>query len=193
MKELIPLSRINPKWRGGIIPSAFEALERGIEREKARLTGSTYLTLLFRNEYDIDGLLKHLNLLEGFTDEETAVSYIDRLAEQTLKEELDGKGWSLSKVWRHEVDQDNKRFRRKKDNPRVQGVYLRSFKIKGDSGVESKYFQFEVLRIGGGEGIGPDLFGYFDEAANEYASDSSWHFGVVHEWTSFFIGKGMKQ
>lgn len=189
MEDLTPLSRINPGWLGGIIPSAFAALERGIESEKSRLAGSAYLTLLFRKEYDIDGLLDYIDLLDGFSDEADAIGYIDRLAEQTLKEELESGNW-LSRIRRHEADQDNKRFQRRRDNPQVRGVYLRSFAIRGDSCFESKYFQFEVLRIGGGEVIGPALFDYFDEAANEHAPDPSWAFGVTRQWTSFFIGKG---
>lgn len=162
MTDFKPLSLINPSWQLKLIPSAVDAAIRGVEREKIRLAGSTYLALLFRREYDYDGLTKYLQILEGFTDESAAVDYVNQVAERTLVVLLSVRE-NGNRRWFHDVSCNGIRFVENHDSPLVQGVHMKSFRVRYSLGYDSKYFQFEVLRVRNPVVIGPDLFGYFDE------------------------------
>jgi len=170
----LPLSKIHPSWRWSLIPSAFDALTRGIERERIRLIGLSFLTLTFRQEYDYDGLMEYLQLLEGFSDEATAIHYVEQLTEQTLSASLEEPSYGNYK-WRHDASRDNERFKAKHESSLVRCIHLKSFKILNDSGYDSKYFQFEVLGVNYPAVVGSDLFTYFDAEA---------------EWVDYFISKG---
>jgi hypothetical protein len=170
----LPLGQIHPSWRGSLIPSAFDALTHGIERERIRLFGLSFLTLTFRQEYDYDGLTEYLHLLEGFSDEATAIHYVEQLTEQTLSASLAEPSYGNYK-WRHDTSRDNERFKAKHESSLVRCRHLTSFKILNDSGYDSKYFQFEVLRVNHPAVLGPDLFTYYDAES---------------EWVAYFISKG---
>jgi hypothetical protein len=175
MMPITPLSCIHPNWRGSLIPSAFDALTRGIERERTRVSGSNYLALTFRREFDYDGLMEYLQLLNGFSDEVTAIHYVDELAAQALSTSLTAPSYGERRRWRHDPSRDNERFKDKHESPLVWGVHLRSFKTLNDSGFDSIYFQFEVVRVNDPSVIGPDLLSYLDAES---------------EWVDYFISKG---
>lgn len=170
----IPLSRIHSNWRGSFVPSAFEAVKRGIEREKARLHGSTFLALLFRQEYDYDGLTERLELLKGFPNEASAVQYVEQLAAQELATSL-GEPGSCGNAWRRNASREDKRFKPNREGARVRCAKLRSFEIKKDTGYDSKRVQFEVLHVDPVETVGSELLAYFDAES---------------EWVDYFISKG---
>lgn len=170
----LPLSEIHPTWRGSLIPSAFEALKRGIERERIRLSGSSFLTLTFRQEYDLEGLTQYLQLLQGFSDEATAIHYVERLAEQNLSASLAEPSYGKYK-WRHDASRDNKRLKAQHESSLVQCLYLRSFEVLDGSGYDSKGFQVEVLRVNHLAVLGPDLFTYLD---------------AENQWVCYLISKG---
>jgi len=175
MSTTLPLCQIHPSWRGSIIPSAFEALARGIERERNRLSGSAFLALTFRQEFDYDGLTEYLELLRGFSDEAVAIHYVEETAAQALTASLTTPSYSEHRRWRHDQSRDNERFKEKHESPFVRGVHLRGFKTLNDSGFDSIYFQFEVVRVSDPSVIGPDLLSYFDAES---------------EWVDYFISKG---
>ena len=170
----LPLSQICPSWRGNLIPSAFDALTRGIERERKRLFGLSFLTLTFHEEYDYDGLWERLHLLEGFSDEETAIHYVDQLTERTLSECLAEPSYGDYR-WRRDASRDNERFKANHETSVVRCRHLRSFKVLNDSGYDSEYFQFEVLRVNHPAALGPDLFTYLE---------------AEFEWVRYLISKG---
>lgn len=147
---------------------------RGMERERVRLAGASFLTLAFRREYDYDGLREYLQVLDGFSDEADAVHEVERLAEQHLAAALAEPGHGRYQ-WRHDVSSNNKRFKANHDSALVQCVYRRSFEVLNDSGYDSKQFQFEVLRMDPRAAFVPDLVRYFDAEA---------------EWVQYFISKG---
>jgi len=170
----LPLSQIHPSWRGSLIPSAFDALTRGIERERNRLSGLSYLTLTFRQDYDCDGLMEDLQLLEGFSDEATAIHYVEQLTEQTLSASLAAPSYGNYR-WCHDPSRDNERFKEKHETSLVRCVHLRSFRVLNYSGYDSKYFQFEVVYVNYPSVFGPDLLTYYDAEL---------------EWVAYFISKG---
>ena len=170
----LPLSQIHPGWRGSLISSAFDALKRGIERERVRLFGSSFLTLAFCQDYDLDGLMEYLQLLEGSSDEATAIHSVDQRTEQALAASLAEPSYANYK-WHHDVSRNNDRFKAKHESSLVRCIHLRSFKVLNDSGYDSKYFQFEVLRVDQPAVFWPDLFSYYDAES---------------EWVAYFISKG---
>ena len=170
----LPLSQIHPSWRGSLIPSAFDALTRGMERERNRLSGLSFLTLTFRQEYDYDGLMEDLQLLKGFSDEATAIHYVEQLTEQALSASLAAPSYGNYR-WRHDPSRDNERLKAKHESSLVRCVHLRSFKILNDSGYDSKHFQFEVVCVNHPSVFGPDLLTYYDAES---------------EWVAYFISKG---
>ncbi len=157
-----------------MIPSAFDALTRGIERERSRLSGLSFLTLAFRQAYDYDGLSENLELLEGFSDEAVAIHYVEQLTEQALSASLAAPGYG-NYVWRHDPSRDNQRFKANHESSLVRGVHFRSFKVLNDSGYDSKYFQVEVVRVNYPAVFGPDLLTYYDAES---------------EWVAYFVSKG---
>lgn len=173
-QPLIPLSQIHPSWGGSLIPSAFDALTRGIERERIRLFGLPFLTLTFSQDYDMDGLMEYLQLLEGFSDEASAIHYVEQLTEQTLSASLGKPGYGNYK-WRHDASRDNERVKAKHESSLVRCIHLKSFRITLDSGYDIKYFQFEVLCVNLPAVVGPDLLTYYD---------------AQNEWEDYFISKG---
>ncbi len=158
-----------------MIPSAFEALTRGMERERRRLSGSAFLALAFRQEFDYDGLTCYLELLQGFRDEAAAIHAVEEAAGQALSRALTAPSYSPHRPWRRDPARNNQRFVEKHESPLVRGVHLRSFRVLNDSGFDSIYFQFEVLRVDDPSAIGPDLLSYFDAES---------------EWVDYFISKG---
>ncbi len=170
----IHLSEIHYSWRGGLIPSSFDALTRGIESEESRLCNSSFLTLTFRQEYDYDGLMEYLELLEGFSDEATAIQYVEQVTAQNLSASLAEPGYGNYR-WRHDASRDDERFKTNRESPLVRCRHLRSFKILNDSGYDSKYVQFEVLCVNPAAVLGPELFAYYDAES---------------EWVGYFISRG---
>ncbi len=171
----LPLNQIHPSWRGRLIPSAFDALTRGIERERIRLFGLSFLTLKFHQDYDMDGLAEYLQLLEGFSDEASAIHYVEQLTEQTLSASLGEPTYRNYCKWRHNTSRDNERIKAKHEGSLVRCIHLKSFRITLDSGYDIKYFQFEVLCVNLPAFIGSDLFTYYDAES---------------EWVDYFISKG---
>lgn len=156
-------------------PTAFDTLLRGIERENVRLDGTTFITLSFRQEYDYDGLEESMELLEGFSDETSAIDYVEQLTTKTLKETLtEPYEWGNS-TWRHDSPNDNMRFKAGQKNSFVECVYLRSFEATLDTGYNTKKFQFEVLRVTLPRVIDISLFMYCD---------------AEEEWVRYLMSKG---
>ena len=174
-EPLIPLSQIHPSWGGSLIPSDFDALTRSIERERIHLFGLPFLTLTFRQDYDMDGLEEDLQLLEGFSDEANAIHYVEQLTEQTLSASLREPVYRNWNKWRHDAPRDNERFKANHESPLVRCIHLRSFRITRGTGYDIKCFQFEVLRVNLPEVVGPDLFTYYD---------------ARFEWQDYLISKG---
>jgi len=170
----IPLNQIHPDWEGSLIPSDFDALKRGIERERVRLFGLPFLTLTFRKEFDYDGLMEYLQLLEGFSDEATAIHYVEQLTEQTLSASLVAPSYG-DYIWRHDASRDNECIKARHEGSLVRCIHLRSFRITLDSGYDIKYFQFEVLCVNHPGVLGPDLFSYYDAES---------------EWVDYLKSKG---
>ena len=173
--KLHPLKQIHPTWRGSMIPSAFEALKRGMARERSRLSGSVFLAVAFRREFDYDGLAEDLQLLEGFSDLEEAIRHVEQLTEQALSESLAKPSSYGSYTWRHDASRDNERFKAGHESSSVRCVHLRSFKVLTDSGYDSRYVQFEVLRVDPSAVLGPDLVAYYD---------------AQPEWEAYLISEG---
>ncbi|TFH34608.1 MAG: hypothetical protein E4G99_09155 [Anaerolineales bacterium] len=170
----LALSGIHPGWRGSLISSDFNALTRGIECERARLFGLSFITLRFVQDYDYDGVAESLQLLEGFSDEARAIQYVDQMAEQALTASLAEPRWRSSD-WHLYVSSDYLRIQPDQEGSLVRCVHQRSFKMTLEHGFELKNFRFEVLCVELPEVIGPDLFTYCDAEA---------------EWVDYFISKG---
>lgn len=162
METGFTLSEIFPGWQGRLIPSARDALLSGFECEKNRLDGLPFITVLYLQDYDEDGLMKSLQLFEGFTDKASAVQSLDQLVERTLLDSIETTG---DEPYRSRQDQqkDNIRFVQGHENAGVCSVYLRSFKTQIFPGFDSKYFQYEVLHLRRPKAFGPDLFAYFND------------------------------
>jgi hypothetical protein len=173
--ELLPLSRICPSWKSCLIPSAFAALQEGLRRERARLGNRPFVTLVWREDYDSDGLGVTLELLESFPDQAAAVDFVEKAAETALAAALAEPSYGPYR-WRLEDPHvASSRFKRGPAGTAAASVHSRTFKIANGSGYDSKYFQFEAIRVSGGEAIGPALFSFVD---------------AEPEWTSFLISKG---
>ena len=169
----LPLGQIHPSWKGSLSPADFDVLTRGIERERTRLLGLPFLTLRFNKDVDYDGLDDSLEILEGFSDEASAIHQVDQLAEQTLTAYLARRGYG--NTWRHNVSRDDLRIESNHEGPLVRCIHLRSFEIALDTGYNSMNFQFEVLSVDLPAGLGSGLFAYYD---------AQW------EWQQYFISKG---
>ncbi len=172
--SLWPLVGVCPSWKGNLIESAFQDLLRGMERERSRLKGSSHLVMIFRREYDLDGLTEYLEILRGFVAEDSAIQYADSWIENSLdatKKTLEQE----THEWHIDPVSTDARFKAGIDSERVHGRHLRSFKARKKSGFVSLYMQLEVIHIQDPNVIGPDLFAYFD---------AEW------EWQSFLIDRG---
>jgi hypothetical protein len=173
--ERLPLTRICPSWNGRLIPSAFAALQEGLRRERARLGNRPFVTLVFRQDYDSDGLAETLELLESFSDQAAAVHFAEKAAETALAAALAAPSYGQYR-WRLDDPQGaSSRFKRGPAGTTAASVHSRTFKLVNGSGYDSKHFQFEVIRVTGGEVIGPALFSFVN---------------AEPEWTSFLISKG---
>ena len=170
----IPLSLVHVDWQGHLIPAAFDACQRGIELERNRLAGASYITLAFRREFDFDGLTEYLDLTEGFSELSAAVRFVNDLAMRTLPPALAEPGYGHY-TWRHDARRDNERFIAGHESTLVKCSYLRSFRVLTDSGYDSKYFQFEVLTISSPMIVGAPLFSYLMQE---------------QEWVCYFVAKG---
>jgi len=157
--ELVPLSSVCPCWTGSLIPSAVEALRRGLERERERLRGKPFVVIATRHEFDYDGLAEYVELLDGFSAEDRAVEYAERSAEvarrSTLAEPSCGRyRWQVVEgAWSPLFDD-------RQDCEHVRRVFRERLKMANGSGYESKYFEFDVLHVSATEIVGPELFAY---------------------------------
>lgn len=175
MTSLTPLSSVWSSWKGGLIPSAFAALQRGIQRERERFRGKPFVAVAQRCEIDYDGLWKYFDLIEGFADQPTAVNHVRRQAEAALSSAIAEPSYG---TYRWQVVDPSVAplfFQKGPNNPSINSVFCERFKVANGSGYDSKYFEFEVLHVTSAEIIGPELFSFV---------------GGTFEWTSFLISRG---
>ena len=134
-----------------------------------------FLTLTFSQDYDIEELEEDLQLLEGFSDEASAIHYVEQLTEQTLSASLREPVYRNWNKWRHDASRDNERVKANHESSLARCIHLKSFRITRGTGYDIKYFQFEVLRVNPPAVIVPDLLTYYDAQS---------------EWENYFISKG---
>jgi hypothetical protein len=173
--NLLPLSRICPSWHGRLVPAAFAAVQEGLRRERDRLGSRPFVALVFRQDYDADGLGETLELLESFADPAAAVDFVEKAAEAALAAALAEPSYGPYSWRLDEPPGASSRYKRGPAGTAVDSVHARTFKLVNGSGYDSKYFQFEVVRVAGGEVVGPALFSFVD---------------AEPEWTSFLISRG---
>jgi hypothetical protein len=173
--ERLPLSRICPAWNGRLIPPAFAAVLEGLRRVRARLGNRPFVALVFRQDFDSDGLGGTLELLESFSDRAAAVDFVEKAAETALAAALAEPSYGPYRWRLDDPPGASSRFKRGPAGTAVASVHSRTFKLVNGSGYDSKHFQFEVVRVTGGEAVGPALFTFID---------------AEPEWTSFLSSKG---
>lgn len=172
--ETIKLSSFYPAWTGNIVPKAFEKLCRGKELENDRLKKTPYIVLVFKREYDYDGLSESIDLIERFSEKTEAIHFADSYCLKQMEISITKSSYGNNK-WRVVSESENERFVSGFTNENVNCIYLRSNKVKDGSGYNSLYLQVEVLSVNTSEIIGPQLFSYLQ---------TEW------EWVNYLMEKG---
>jgi hypothetical protein len=171
----LPLNSVCPTWTGQLIPSAFAALNRGIDKERARFRGKPFVVVAQRHEFDFDGLTEYLELLEGFVDQPPAILYARQKAEGALSRELSEPSYGDYQWQLVEARQPYPFNLPCPESSTVNRVFSDSFKVANGSGYDSKYIGFEVLYVTSAEIISPELFSFLKAES---------------EWVSFLISRG---
>lgn len=158
--ELVDLNQHFTCWKGSLTQNAFANLLHGIRREQARLNGKRFLVVLFHEDYDLDGLMESIDLVEGFDNLQEAKTFVEYRADNLLDQQLQRLSYGRS-PW-HIVDQEtiNRLARQAVDT--VKRVYYRGFKLSDGSGFNSIYWHLEVLEISTGSVIDEDLLKYLN-------------------------------
>ncbi len=84
----LPVSDLVPSWKGGLIPSAYEALVEGLRQERARFKSSRYIALSYVAEMHYDQDLKRIHFEAGFEDVEDTTIYCTQILQQRKREAL---------------------------------------------------------------------------------------------------------
>ncbi len=171
---VLPLQDICPTWKGSLIPSEFAALLRGIEREKARLNGSRFLTLRFQHEIDKGLVSRSLAILNGFPDQVAAIHSTDQEAAEALAAAF-VEPWCLDdSKWMQMLMSDRFHVKPNPDDSHVTSIYDKVFCLH-NSPLGIRYFRFEVFHVTSKEIIGPDFFSAI---------------GAESEWVQYLIAQG---
>ena len=157
--ELVSLSSVFPCWKGSLIPSAFEALQRGLERERERLRSKPFVVMATRYEFDYDGFAEYIDLLDGFTAEDGAVEYARHSVEVARRNTLAEPSYGGYR-WQVVEGEWSPLFVDRQDCEHIRRVFRTQLKMVTGSGYDSRYFEFDVLHISAAEIIGPELFAY---------------------------------
>lgn len=146
----LPLSAVCPSWRGSLIPSSFEALNRGLQRLRDRTRNLPFLVLRYRREVDYDGLVEYIDLPQAFATMAEGVARVERLMADTIEATPD---WNMVKV--------EAPFRLPMDSSvrSIRIVYSRGCRFQDGSGFNSLTTECHVLEATASEVIGPELLG----------------------------------
>lgn len=160
LSSLISLSSVCPCWKRKLIPSAVEALRRGVELERKRFRGKPFVFVGSRYEIDYDGPLEYVDLFEGFETEDTAVGYAERWVVTARQAALTEASYG-DYHWRWAAYGSGPQWdHHRQDRGFVRRVFHEQFKVDHSSEYESKYFEFDVLHVSGPDVIGTELFTY---------------------------------
>lgn len=86
--DTILLSTLVPTWKGHLIPEAYGAVVKGLERLRSRLQGSRFLVVSYVHELDYDGCYDRIFFEAGFQTSEEAVSTCFRILQYRMLESL---------------------------------------------------------------------------------------------------------
>ena len=175
-QQTIPLNTICPCWKFQLIPTAFEALQRGIAREKERFQNKPFILYSLVRDSDYDSAdMDYLELIEGFTDQASAIRQSRTHAGEALSRALAETGYGslpwrqVYHTWGPVLPVENKK------SDVLKRVFEERFKVASRTGYYSMYYSFEVLHVRTLDIIGPELFCFIDA---EWA------------WISFLTGRG---
>ncbi|MEW6731470.1 MAG: hypothetical protein AB1489_09060 [Acidobacteriota bacterium] len=159
--ELIDLNQHFSCWRGFLIPTAFAELLQGISSEQQRLNNKRFLVTLFCVEYDYEGLIKYIDLLDGFNDLEEATAFAKYRLDSYLEQMLHKSRFKESPLWTLvEPDIFNRLDRDPVDT--IKRVYHRSFKLSDGSEYNSVYCHFEIIETPSDSVINEELFKFLN-------------------------------
>ena len=176
LSKPIPLNTICPCWRSALFPTEFEALQRGIAREKERFQNKPFILYSLQRNSDYDSFWgDYLELIEGFTDEASAIRQARTHASRAVSRVLTQPQFGVS-PWRQVEHPSVPVFPvENKESDVVKRVFHERLKVADNLGYNSIYFRFEVLHVRTLDIIGPELFCFIDD---EWA------------WISFLTDRG---
>jgi hypothetical protein len=177
MPELVSLSTIYPFWKISYIPSAVESVRRGIDKERERFHGKPFVVVATSYYVDYSNSGIRIQLIDGFSTEDEAVSCALKNAEDAVKrtkaiKAYDTYEWEVV-YWPCMISMTER-----EDSEHVQRRFYEIISLTCDSGYDYKQFVFEVLYVDAAETIGPELLMYLGES---------------HELFSFFGDQGCAQ
>jgi hypothetical protein len=158
LSNTLPLSQLFGFWKGNLIASAFQALQRGLDKERQRLGACQYIVIELTREFDYDGLWERIKLLQGFDAPTLARQFVDNsfaaALDKALAEPRKNSPWML------EQSKNDQVFAQRNSVAGVHCDYLRSFKVGCDSAYEMRFVQFEVIALPIASGLSEQFFGY---------------------------------
>ena len=162
----LALSSICPTWRGQLIPSAFAAFQRGMDKEKARFIGKSFVVLKWRGLFDYDLYWNDCKFLEGFDDKFAALEYARQQVEIALTLALQEPDHPWQLVSRTTPSSHPLR----PDTCTICSVFSESFKVNDGTAYFSREVEIEVLHVSDNEIIGASLLSFLERESSSLTS-----------------------
>ena len=155
---LVSASTILPSWSGRYVTSFIAAVEYGLQTERRRLQGNSYVVVASRDLYDYDGLTQYVDRVEAFPSKELALAFVHQASKAALEEALDTPTYGSYK-W-HQVDECPTLFFTRYEQPQVHVIGSERLHLENGSGFDLLYIEYLVLHIQASEPLGNELFAY---------------------------------
>lgn len=158
-----PLTGICPSWEGNYIESVYQDLLSGLEIENKRLAGCKFLVVGTTQELCIDGIYRFIDVLEGFTNEQSAREYIEKVfqdrSEMILKRVTLGGDY----YWSIKANDTDISDLSVVENEQVNRILLRCFYAFDGSGFHHQRMELDLFEIHSTSPLEPALLSYYED------------------------------
>jgi hypothetical protein len=95
-----PNSEIVPTWQGRLIPEVWGDVQRGLAKERDRLRGSRFVTVVLQRSFDIDGLTEWIYFGRAWNDAEQARAHVEEELGKCVGLYVRSRGYNADPPWR---------------------------------------------------------------------------------------------
>lgn len=93
-------SEIVPSWEGQLIPEAWADVQRGLMKERDRLRGNRFVTVVLQRSFDYDGLTEWVYFGRGWNNADAAQGHVEEEVGKCVGLYVRSRGHNADPPWR---------------------------------------------------------------------------------------------